>query len=527
MPIHSNMNRRLASVAALACAMSIAMLPTPASAVITPVQSDAEINNATSLPATGPFAATVADPAKLVVSRNSYVGTKEFVSNVLLAFPLSMLPAGTTGADVVKATMFLWIREARASLSDGDRNVIDFAAITSGWTEASASLKTQPPVGAAFGSLDVRNLAAGQYIAVDLTPQVRAWLGSPGSNFGIMLSPDPRGPADFNVSISSRESTDHPPIVDITLAGHGSPDGGATIQVGVTSTGAPGTAAVVTNRGSNTAAVLDFTIPRGDRGPAGVPGAPGAAGAPGANGKTIRSGASGPSAGDGVDGDFFINTSTNMLFGPKAVGNWPATGVSLVGPAGPIGPSGTRSIAVDINNKSVPFGFHQLLGSYTLTNSEGIVAKVGSFTNIAMKMPGEQVPRQVVVITGGTGQLFFPTAKCTGNVGYVSGSSLSYNDSNGIATLDDAAAVNTDVTLSFWRFDMGTPPTPDFQPLSVRNANGTCATVQPTSPPAKLASALQLVRSEPVTFLNALWPVRPWTAVHGDAMLGEASRSKR
>jgi hypothetical protein len=203
-----------------------------------------------------------------------------------------------------------------------------------------------------------------------------------------------------------------------------------------------------------------------------------------------------------------------VLFGPKALGSWPATGVSLIGPAGPMGPSSTRSIAVDINNKSVPFGFHQLLGSYTLTNSEGIVAKVGSFTNVAMKMPGEQVPRQVIVITGGSGQLFFPTTKCTGNVGYVSGSSLSHNDSNGLATLDDQASVNTDVTLSFWRFDMGTPPTPDFQPLSVRNADGRCATMQPTDPPAKLTSALQLVRSEPLTFLNALWPVTPWNSVH-------------
>lgn len=36
---------------------------------------------------------------------------------------------------------------------------------------------------------------------------------------------------------------------------------------------------------------------------------------------------------DGIDGDFFINTTSNYIFGPKAGGTWPA-GVSLIGPQG-------------------------------------------------------------------------------------------------------------------------------------------------------------------------------------------------
>lgn len=42
---------------------------------------------------------------------------------------------------------------------------------------------------------------------------------------------------------------------------------------------------------------------------------------------------------EGNDGDFYINTSTNTLFGPKASGTWP-TGVSLEGPTGPTGSAG-------------------------------------------------------------------------------------------------------------------------------------------------------------------------------------------
>jgi hypothetical protein len=50
-----------------------------------------------------------------------------------------------------------------------------------------------------------------------------------------------------------------------------------------------------------------------------------------------------------VNGDFYINTATNTLFGPKANGTWPA-GVSLVGPqgiqgvAGATGPQGASGL---------------------------------------------------------------------------------------------------------------------------------------------------------------------------------------
>lgn len=53
----------------------------------------------------------------------------------------------------------------------------------------------------------------------------------------------------------------------------------ATITVGSTSTGAPGTNASVTNSGSSSAAVLNFTIPRGDKGDKGDTGATGTPGA--------------------------------------------------------------------------------------------------------------------------------------------------------------------------------------------------------------------------------------------------------
>ncbi len=80
--------------------------------------------------------------------------------------------------------------------------------------------------------------------------------------------------------------------------------------------------------------------PIGLTGPAGATGATGPAGTNGADGKTVLSGSSNPTAGIGNNGDFYLNTNTKILFGPKASGAWPSLGVSLVGPTGATGAQG-------------------------------------------------------------------------------------------------------------------------------------------------------------------------------------------
>jgi hypothetical protein len=90
----------------------------------------------------------------------------------------------------------------------------------------------------------------------------------------------------------------------------------------------------------------------GATGPQGPTGATGAQGPAGADGRTVLSGTTNPSSGLGVNGDFYINTATNTLFGPKASGAWPS-GVSLVGPQGIQGIAGTNGVSI------------QWLGTYT------------------------------------------------------------------------------------------------------------------------------------------------------------------
>ena len=80
----------------------------------------------------------------------------------------------------------------------------------------------------------------------------------------------------------------------------------------------------------------------GPAGSQGIQGIQGTAGSAGAAGNTVLYGTAAPTT-EGVDGNFYIRTSTNYLYGPKAGGVWPS-GTSLVGPAGSQGAQGIQGV---------------------------------------------------------------------------------------------------------------------------------------------------------------------------------------
>ena len=115
----------------------------------------------------------------------------------------------------------------------------------------------------------------------------------------------------------------------------------ATIAIGTVTTGAAGSSASVTNTGTSSAAVLTFTIPRGDTGPQGPAGAQGSQGATGAAGA------------DGDDGrEIELQTSaTHVQWRYVGAATWtnlvalsaitgPAGAAGATGPQGPQGPQG-------------------------------------------------------------------------------------------------------------------------------------------------------------------------------------------
>ncbi|MFJ2506704.1 collagen-like domain-containing protein [Arthrobacter citreus] len=82
----------------------------------------------------------------------------------------------------------------------------------------------------------------------------------------------------------------------------------------------------------------------GQNGLTGPSGPAGAAGLPGRDGNSIRSGSGLPAAALGIDGDFYLDTASFVVYGPKTGGAWPLGTQSLVGPQGPMGAQGAPGI---------------------------------------------------------------------------------------------------------------------------------------------------------------------------------------
>jgi hypothetical protein len=107
--------------------------------------------------------------------------------------------------------------------------------------------------------------------------------------------------------------------------------------------------------------------PIGLTGATGATGAMGATGATGLDGKTILNGLTNPTS-QGVDGDFYLNTTTSTLFGPKTSGNW-GSGISLIGATGAQGPIG-------LTGATGPQGIQGIPGS---ANATGTVNQIPRF----------------------------------------------------------------------------------------------------------------------------------------------------
>jgi len=105
--------------------------------------------------------------------------------------------------------------------------------------------------------------------------------GIDGVNPTVAVGTTTTGAPGTNASVVN-SGTAQDMVLDFTIPrgekGESGDDGAAaTIAVGTVATGLPGTNAIITNSGTSSAAVFDFTIPRGDKGEQGIQGIPGSA----------------------------------------------------------------------------------------------------------------------------------------------------------------------------------------------------------------------------------------------------------
>jgi hypothetical protein len=146
--------------------------------------------------------------------------------------------------------------------------------------------------------------------------------------------------------------------------------------------------------------------PQGSVGPAGPVGPAGADGvAESSVTNTIRSGSGVPSNSVVADGDFYVDSSSYKIHGPKAAGTWPI-GVSLVGPVGADGINGTNGADGTNGTNGTPgtsfvagnfyvVSHYQMNGWHTASCRAGDVATGGGVIPMAAQSPvtnGDGVP---------------------------------------------------------------------------------------------------------------------------------------
>ena len=179
---------------------------------------------------------------------------------------------------------------------------------------------------------------------------------------------------------------------------------------------------------------------QGPVGAQGVAGAQGPAGVPGADaplGNSLLSGITPPTNSDGANGDFYLDTATKILFGPKTAGVWPSATIALGGATGPMGPQGLVG-AIGPQGLTGATGSTGATGATGLTGATGAIGATGLTGNTGTQGPigptgltgntgtqgpiGLQGPAGPIGLTGNTG-----TVGATGATGLTGNAQLYYS----------------------------------------------------------------------------------------------------
>jgi hypothetical protein len=297
-------NRIIAS--ALAC-MGSGLLAFSAHAVQVLVESDAYVSEAQ--PANNFGAVGVLS-----------VGPK---ASSFLRFNLDVLPTSLKSSDVDKVTLVLWANKISLA-TQADVAAFDVLTVIEPWQEGGVVQQRSPRTSAANLPTNVRVPAAGQFVLVDVTQEVKQWIDNPTSNHGLALVPTLNAGGTLFFDSKENASTGREARLELVLKTQGpqgpmGPSGGTGPRGPTGATGLKGDAGPAGPTGA--------TGPAGPKGDAGAPGPAGALGLTGPVGPVGLTGARGDKGDKGFDGPP----------GPQG-----ATGAT--GPTGPIGPIGLRGI---------------------------------------------------------------------------------------------------------------------------------------------------------------------------------------
>jgi hypothetical protein len=205
------------------------------------------------------------------------------VCRSFLKFSLATLPAGITATNVTQARLQLWVGSNSNTLGS-----ITMSPVISAWDEMTITNSASGAL--TLGSPKLSDLpinSNSDFVSVDVTAWVKAWISGTLVNEGFVIDPSLTGA--LNLYFDSKESTQtsHEPRLEIELntIGPQGPPGPA---------GPPGPTGATGPSGS--------AGPPGSQGPAGPAGPPGATGAQGPPGAIGPAGPAGPQGQQGPAG---------------------------------------------------------------------------------------------------------------------------------------------------------------------------------------------------------------------------------
>ena len=140
------------------------------------------------------------------------VSSASSIQKSYVQFDLSSLPAGYNGSNIAKTTLKLYVNSVTTA---GSFNV-DY--VTAPWVEKTITSNLSPSLGTTVvGGVSLTTASVHNYILMDVTPAVVAWLNGTQANDGLALVAN----SPLSATFDSKESTtqSHPPELDIIFAG--------------------------------------------------------------------------------------------------------------------------------------------------------------------------------------------------------------------------------------------------------------------------------------------------------------------
>ena len=129
-------------------------------------------------------------------------------------FDLSSIPAGFNGSNIAKASLKLYVNSVTTA---GSFNV-DY--VTGPWVEKTITANLSPSLGTTVaGNVPLTTALVHDYVLVDVTPAVVAWLNGTQANDGLALVAN----SPLNATFDSKENTtqSHSPELDVVFSGGG------------------------------------------------------------------------------------------------------------------------------------------------------------------------------------------------------------------------------------------------------------------------------------------------------------------